>query len=768
MFLVAVQKVIKKKHHIKKEEIKVYPFYNSLGTALYGEDRPSLKLPAEISEPIDDAVWRYLNHNQSAAETILSDLEKHFCNVNLQQSTVRLSPVSALLQQKDAKAIIKEWTDTVKSAFAQAVSKFKSLKLQLESEVWEESEEKIRQMLHNEDVVVVPDKARGVLSVVGLVDHVNRQEQTLIEVVNKIAKRVQRKKSSVTKEIKVSPSLFHIMCQDGLQDKLLHVYPELKISCRKESAELIVTGLMDEILAVKSIICDQNLALKRQNLEIDNFVLDMLRDEQQEELTNALLISNGINAALEINAQRVQLLAVSDGDLNDAADYLGKMLISQYIDVEDSNVLKKPECQHLISQLQNANNELCRKIQIQTKGHQVVVSGHKDIVIRVSSKLDDYLKQNAEVEDVVMVKPNIIVEYIKKHNTSLLEQVADKVVLSYRNETICLSGSRVNVADCKTLVEDSVSSLCFERFKVSKPAVKKFFQDKEAMYVKSLMSETGCLVQLVDVTGDGQDDVTSRQVQKPVYQLQTSDGVEIAVCKADMCSYPVHAVVNSSNQDLKNSGGLGGALLKAAGPQFQDECDKLINLNGQLRPGDTVITGAGGQLCCKKVIHAVGPRFDAAKPQKALAQLKRAVKGSLQLAEQHNCVSVALPAISRNLGFPLNLCAVTIIKAVKEHCEDKYDDNTLKRIHLVNNDDSAVQAMEAAVRQEFGNHGVSSSQQTPTQAIKSPPVKQVGSDPNCLGQVLTQEGVCITLTKGNIENATVISSFFVILLTANK
>ncbi|XP_062288428.1 protein mono-ADP-ribosyltransferase PARP14-like [Scomber scombrus] len=748
----AVQDIMKKEHHIKGVEIKVYPFYKSLGTALYGKDKPSLKLPAAISEPIDGAVLRYLNDSKSAADTVRSDLAKHFCNVNLQQSAVCLSPFPTLLQQKDAEDIIKEWTDIVKSAFAKVVSKFKSLKLQLESEVWEESEDKIRKMLLNEDVVVVPDKASGVLSVAGLVDDVNRLEKTLTEFVNKIVKRVHREKSSITQEMKGRPSVLHILCEDGLQDKLLQVYPELKISSGKDGQNLIVIGLGQEVLAAQNIVHDQILALKKRNLEMDNFVLGMLKDEDQEELTKALLTSNKINAVFEIASQRVQLLAVSDRDLNDAVDHLRKLVISKHIDVEDINVLKKPEWQKMILQLENANSELCRKIQIQTKRSQVVVSGNKDTVTRVSSKLDDYLQQNAQVEEVVAVN-NAVVEYIKKHHTSWLEQVADKVEVSFQKEGICLSGSRVNVTDCKTSVEDSVSSVYFESLKVSKPGVKKFFKDNEATYAHSLMTDTGCLVQLVDETKDGQTDDTFRQVQKPVYQLQTPDGVDIAVCKADICSYPVHAVVNASNKDLDHNEGLSAALLKAAGSQFQDECDKLIRLNGQLKPGDTVITGAGGQLCCKKVIHAVGPNFDPANSKKAVVQLKRAVKGSLDLAEQHGCVSVALPAISRNQGFPLNLCAITIVKAVKEHCDDKYDDITLKRIHFVNNEDGTVQAMEAAVRQEFGNHGVSSAQQTLTQTVKSP-VKQVASDPNCLGQGLTKEGVGITLTTGNIENAT--------------
>uniref|UniRef100_A0A4W6GAI1 Macro domain-containing protein n=1 Tax=Lates calcarifer TaxID=8187 RepID=A0A4W6GAI1_LATCA len=241
-------------------------------------------------------------------------------------------------------------------------------------------------------------------------------------------------------------------------------------------------------------------ALKQRKLELDNFVLDLLKNEDPEELTKALLTSKGINAAFEINAQRIQLFAASDRDLIDAEDHLRNLLISQHVDVEDSNVLKKPEWQQLVSQLEDAN----------------------------------------------------------------------------------------------------------------------------------------------------------------------SKSLEIAVCKADMCSYPVNAVVNASNQDLKHNGGLAGALLSAAGPQLQVECDQIVNSRGQLKPGDCVITNAGGKLCCKYVIHAVGPKFDPAKTSKVLAQLKKAVKGSLELAEQRSCISVALPAISRSQGFNLSLCAATIVKHLKK------------------------------------------------------------------------------------------------------
>ncbi|XP_041856787.1 poly(ADP-ribose) polymerase family member 14-related sequence 1 isoform X2 [Melanotaenia boesemani] len=748
----ALSKVIKKKHIIKQEEIRVYPFYKSLGLALYGKDKPSPKLPPAISEPIDGAVWRYLSKNQAAAEIIRSDLIKHYCNVNFDQSTVLLSPVSSLLKQKDAKTIIKDWKETIKSAFGKSMSKFKSLKFRPELEQWEESEEKIRQTLMNEQVVVVPDKASGVLSVVGLVKDVNRVESQLSEVLSMIEQKMQRAKLSKTQEITASPSMFHILSQDGLRDKILQACPELEMSYNQSNLAIKLTGFVDEIIAASRVINDAMFALKRQNLEVDSSVFDLLKYAQQDELTDALLTSKGINAALEVSARRVQIAAVSDKDLNDAQDHLGKLLLSQSIDVEDASVLDMPEWKHLVSQLEKANTDSCLKTQIQASPQQVVVCGLKDRVIKVSNELNDFLTQNAHIEEAVAIQANVVTEYLQIFNTSWRKQLDDNVTVSFRKGAILLSGSRAAVENSKTVVKNLVSSLFFGTLEVHKPGAKKFFQLKEKMYVNSLKTETGCLVQLVDYVGGKQDGLDLGLVQQPVYQVQTTDGVEIVVCKGDMCSYPVHTVVNAATSDLKLDSGLAKALLKAAGPQLQGECDKIISVRGNLKPGDCQITGAGGQLCCKNVIHAVGPMFDQAKPKKAQTQLKRAVLNSLELAESHSCPSVALPAISRTLGFPLGLCTITIVQAVKEYCDGKCED-TLKMIHLVDNDDSVVAAMEAAVRKEFGNQGSAHSQKAPPpKAIKSAVVKQAASDTS-LCQAQTKEGLDIILKKGNIQAA---------------
>ncbi|XP_075904598.1 poly(ADP-ribose) polymerase family member 14-related sequence 1 isoform X2 [Nelusetta ayraudi] len=750
----AVQKIVKQKLRIKEEEFRLFPFYQSLGTALYGKEKHSPKLPAAISEHVENGVWSFLNHNQPAEDAIHSHMAKHFCNVNLKEQNVRLSPVASLLQQKDAKVMVKQWREMVKSEFAKYLSNFKSVKLQLDSESWDDTEKTIRRNVQTKNVVVVPDKAGGHLVVAGHTDDVDRLERSLFETVNKITEMMEREKSCLTKEIKVSQAAYHVMCLDGFEEKLLSVYPHLKMTYQPDNPNLIVTGLMDEILELRKAMCDQLMELQRQNFEADKHVLDLLKNNKQEELTNALFKASGLNAAFEKNENTVRLVARNDRDLKDAVDHLNRLLISECVDGADKTVLNMPEWNQLVSQLEDANVTPFKKIRISVSGQQVVVSGLKDEVAKVKCELGKFLTQNTPVEKTVAVRSNAIIEYIQKSGMPLLDKVNDNVTVWCKKDAICLSGRHSAVSVCKTFVEKQVASVAFQSFKVSNPGAKKIYKNEEAAHGSSILKDTGCVVQLVDETTAGQGGVPDKAVPKPVYQNQTSHGVEMVVCKADLFQYPVHAVVCGTTEDLKNTSGLAKALVSAAGPQLQLECDQLITSEGQLKSGECVIMSSVGQLCCKNVIFTVAPRLSPANVN-ALAKLKIAIIRSLRLAELHGCTTVAMPIMCKNQGVPIEECAATLAKAVMERCKGMLDDSMLKKIHFVDKDDDAIQVMAAAVRKEFGNDSAPTSQQAPSAGGSQPaPVNQAVAYQNCLGHEQTKEGLNIILVTGNIENAT--------------
>lgn len=116
---------------------------------------------------------------------------------------------------------------------------------------------------------------------------------------------------------------------------------------------------------------------------------------------------------------------------------------------------------------------------------------------------------------------------------------------------------------------------------------------------------------------------------------------------------------------MLGGGGVDGAIHQAAGPALLEACRQVKAVNGIRCPtGEARITEAGN-LPSRYVIHTVGPRFKQdLTPEKSLIS---AYQNSLQLALDHQCRSIALPAISCGVyGYPLKDAAHIALKTCKQ------------------------------------------------------------------------------------------------------
>ena len=158
-----------------------------------------------------------------------------------------------------------------------------------------------------------------------------------------------------------------------------------------------------------------------------------------------------------------------------------------------------------------------------------------------------------------------------------------------------------------------------------------------------------------------------------------STGQTLQIVQGDITTETVDAIVNAANEHLQHGGGVAWAISKKGGPAIQKESDVWIQQHGPVTHARPAWT-SGGLLPAKYVIHAVGPVWGDGDEDRKLSE---AVTGSLRLADELKCTSIALPAISTGIfGFPKDRAAGIIFSAIEKYFESHASNLKVVRLTL--------------------------------------------------------------------------------------
>ena len=145
------------------------------------------------------------------------------------------------------------------------------------------------------------------------------------------------------------------------------------------------------------------------------------------------------------------------------------------------------------------------------------------------------------------------------------------------------------------------------------------------------------------------------------------NGQTIQIVQGDITTEEVDAIVNAANEHLQHGGGVAWAISNKGGDVIQEESDAWIREHGPVSHAHPAWT-SGGLLPAKYIIHAVGPVWGTGDDDNKLSD---AVTGSLRVADELKCQSIAMPAISTGIfGFPKDRAAGIIFSSIEKYFEE--------------------------------------------------------------------------------------------------
>ncbi|XP_072788081.1 protein mono-ADP-ribosyltransferase PARP14 isoform X2 [Taeniopygia guttata] len=745
--------VLEKQHLLEQTVISVHPYYHSLGTALYGEARPAVKMPDPFGVPLDPYVWQFLQRHANLTQDINQEMavchsELKWPQADCSNPEVMLCPSPSLYKQKKPMVkLLKTWQQDASTEFSRIMARYVAIKCKVNSSGWED----VKKGLLKDAALIITDISEEMVVIAGKRAAVDSAEKEVRECM----KQSEREKQSIEISVSVIPGKYVVLHNAGLEENIQKEYPCLKLFYDDKKKTVQLCGLPAEVYKIKAELLERVLSMPCTSVTIDPHVLHYLQCVDNKKTSDMLFIRENINAFYELHELQddtVLLYGDARKDLLKAEKQIKTGLEYKCINMEDGEITERDQWRSLLFSLlktYNSSQEMVINWQSVGKEKKMIIAGFSKAVTEVYQRLNDFVDRNTIIEKVIPANSEVIVQFVENKESGVCEELKTKgVTIRFDTKTPCVSlrGPKAEVLEAFIMFEKIVSSLYSKNVPIDKPGAKEFFTERKDLCILEAKQKFSCLIRIKEEEeqkGGKDGDKVKREVY---YDKKLPGGIMVGVYKGNLCHYPVDVVVNASNEKLKHIGGLADALSRAAGPVLQEECDELVRKLGNLQPGCAVITHAG-KLPCKNVIHAVGPRWNEKESQKCMWLLRKTVRKCLQLAEIYNHRSIALPAISGGIyGFPPQICAESIVSSIKETLEGFTEERSLKEVHLVSNSDEMVQVLNETVKKVFSAKSFSPKWMMPKKSQKE---NRKGD----LKMVTTNEGLCILVEKKNIQEA---------------
>ncbi|XP_077985210.1 protein mono-ADP-ribosyltransferase PARP14-like [Glandiceps talaboti] len=760
-------RVLDTTHVIKGKTVTVLPFHRSLSIS---ESDHIADVDIVIGHPI------YISTDPSKMNFIMST------QVLKEELIMILQDVNATMEWPDDKGDMvqllplddsKEWADSAKVALTTYLQKFKCTLIPVPEGVYLMFLEKLKSMTAD-DVTIATDQSMFTVTLCGKQNRVDVLELKIKESIKAMEMDLEKARNSTTETKTLSKLNIKQLQMCQFMQKALENHANVRIDVNKESSTVTFEG---PSLAVKD--AELNMFKTINNTAIGTLqsfpYVAFLKQEGVEQIIHDMFREKQISATYHIEYGDVRCSATNQIHLEQAVDILRRRIIEKK--VSSTSVTADEDWKQLIRDIQ-AEYHVNISGPARSETNNITVVGFREGVDSAVRKLQQFMDERTPVETFIDMKPGEAryVTEVNKDEMKAIQQKHDAIieqVIKRPKSGVMIYSSPKSKSGVVSCIKDILRRVHHKEHVMTKPGMEHLFaSDKGKAFTKFIESEVNCRIDVsYKAIRSGAthehlnrfESFPTTSSESTLVRLNLDDGRRISVIRGDITKMQVHAIVNAANGNLDHCGGLAKAIVDAGGDAIQQESsDILIRRGCELLEGQSVSTGPG-RLKCKRIIHAVGPKWDIDKndydkhvslKKKLLAD---AVENSLKEAEKWECQSIAIPAISSGIfGFPIDLCIDVILDTIAAYCKHTPPKNVLD-ISLVDLSQHICGRFRSGIVNRFDKLSVKGLQKPQGDGtnIKDGHASgmqrnraQKNANPN---EISTPEGKVIKLVKGSIS-----------------
>lgn len=466
--------------------------------------------------------------------------------------------------------------------------------------------------------------------------------------------------------------------------------PDVKAT-QADEGKLLLEGSVEDILKAREVITEkEKLVFKKTISDKTPHFLSFLKQVYGSPRMLCDVLGVGDKVEVELQDTVLRFFSLSADKLDESEKTMEKKFKEVKYDVPNCSVVPPELREKLKSKTNEMNRKECRVKVVFGADNTVGLLGHTKEVDELSDAVTEFILDQSSIEGKVLLPfpelVQLLPELLQLHNFDLSGVTFSPLTASSK-PTVVLEGSANKVTEVRNRLGPFLDSIVQDNVTLDLAGAARFFDSHSGK--QSLLQVAHaykCLIQLEE-----QPHISRQSLDIVKYNLQ--HGLQVMVCEGDITKQHADALVNAANEDLNHIGGVAAALSKAGGPQVQKESHTIVKQTGKIPTGEVVVT-TGGNLKCKKLLHAVGPVGGNDGGRERIT-LEKTVHNVLNLAEMMEFKSIAMPCISSGVfGVPIRVCTDAIVTAIKEF--GSQCGRSLSNIMLIDNRAEVVRAMQEA------------------------------------------------------------------------